>query len=328
MRIVGMLIAAVVALAAAFFAYNIMDKGEQVVTVQAAQQESNTVKILVAARDIELGDKLSAEDVTTADWPEHLATEATGFVSERDDIAIVVGRVARSPFVKDEPLNIKRLSNPEDPNFIAAQLPEGMRMATVSSDVVAGLAGFVYPGDRVDVLLTRKFPLKREVVDATGLNETSMSETLISNIRVLAVNQSATIDPEDANADNGMAKNDRIPSSVSLEVTASDAAKLRLGQETGYVTLALRSLKDKDAEPEHVLVTEPDVTVADDEGYVVNPFKLEQKEVVSLVLGTKQTVVQMKAKEEDEAESSMENDSQDESAHYEQVEQELEEIIE
>ena len=333
MRIVGILIAAVVALAAAYFVYNVMNDGNKPIVVETAAQQGGTIKVLVAAREIELGESLDATAVQTADWPEHLVSDIDGFVTEQDDIQTVMGRIVRSPFVKGEPLNMKRLSNPEDPNFIAAHLPEGMRMATVSSDAIAGLAGFVYPGDRVDVLITHKFSLLPEVTEATNIRETSMTETLISNIRVLAVNQRATVEPV-SDEGTGAEDRDRIPTSVSLEVSVADAAKLRLAQETGYVSLALRSLKDKDAQPEHVLVTEPDVTVADDEGYIRNPLDVdleEDKDVVSLVLGTEKKDIEIKKKKEEETEDTTESEVQEESDNAstsEEVEQELEEIIE
>jgi pilus assembly protein CpaB len=106
-----------------------------------------------------------------------------------------------------------------------------MRLATISVDPVSGGAGFVYPGDRVDVIITRDIPLSKE-------SRMPVSEVLIPNVRVLAVNQKST-----TQAGEGPT----VPSTVSLEVNQLDVERLRLAENgNGRISIVLRSLKDKD----------------------------------------------------------------------------------
>jgi pilus assembly protein CpaB len=302
MRAIGFIVAIVFAAAAFFLAMNILDSGEKDNAIVASPKSADveTVSVLVAAKPIDLGDVISADMVKPENWPKHLLVD--GFVTTSEQSNAVVGRVSRSTFVAGEPINTSRLSNPEDPSFIAAALPSGMRMVTVSSDAVAGLAGFVYPGDRVDVVVTRKIKLPKEVMEDTGVQDTTVTETLVSNAKVLAVNQLATIETKEEAAKRD--KRDRLPSSVSLEVSLEDAQRMRLSQDAGYVSLVLRSLKDKDVYgDEPVVTTFNDITHVDLEGEFGSKDK-EEKEVVSLVRGVQKTDVEVpKLKSESEDQS-------------------------
>jgi Flp pilus assembly protein CpaB len=301
MRAVGFIVAIVFAAAAFFLALNVLGGGDDDKTIIASPKGADveTVSVLVAAKPIDLGDVLSADMVKPESWPKHLLVD--GFVTTSEQSTAIVGRVSRSTFVAGEPINTSRLSNPEDPSFIAAALPSGMRMVTVSSDAVAGLAGFVYPGDRVDVVVTRKIRLPKEVIEDSGVTDTTTTETLVNNVKVLAVNQLATIETEEEQAKRD--KRERLPSSISLEVTLEDAQRMRLSQESGYLSLALRSLKDKDGREEPVVTTFNDISVADLEGEFGKKEE-EEKEVVSLVRGIQKTDVEVpKLKSESEHES-------------------------
>jgi pilus assembly protein CpaB len=303
MRAIGFIVAIVFAAAAFFLVLNVMgggDKNEQVM-VSPKSADVETVSILVASKPIELGDVVTSDMVKPEAWPKHLLVE--GFVTTSEESKAIVGRVSRSAFVKGEPINSNRLSNPEDPSFIAAALPSGMRMVTISSDGVAGLAGFVYPGDRVDIVVTRKIKLPKKIIEDTGVNDTTVTETLVSNVKVLAVNQMATIATKEEQSK--LEKRDRLPSSVSLEVTLTDAQRMRLSQESGYLSLALRSLKDKDGHEDPVVTTFNDISNADLENEFGDKEKSE-KDVISLVRGITKTdieVPKLHAEEENEQSS-------------------------
>ncbi len=297
MRIIGFIIALVFALAAFFLAYNILgDSGDNHRVVSTDQQPAfETVDVLVAASPIDLGDVLLPEMMESKQWPAHLVLD--GFVASSDEAVSVVGQVARATFVPGEPINRDKLSNPEDPSFIAANLPSGMRMVTLSSDGVAGLAGFVLPGDRVDVVVTQEFRLPQEVREEYGVNETHVTETLVSNVKVLAVNQRATVDVNDDEGD-ARSKRDRLPSSVSLEVPIEDAQRIRLAQEIGYVSLVLRSLEDKEGKEESVIITRNEITNIEDVAGL-NSSGEGRKDVVSLVRGNQKTEVKVPVYEEE-----------------------------
>jgi pilus assembly protein CpaB len=294
MRAIGFVIAIVFAIAAFFLVMNVMGGGDEKSHLIAAPKAADVeaVQVMVAAKFIEMGDVVTDDVLKPQSWPKHLVVD--GFISTPEQSSSVIGRVARSNFAIGEPVNMNRLSNPEDPSFVAAALPSGMRMATISSDAIAGLAGFVYPGDRVDVVVTSKVKFNKDVVAETGFSDASVAQTLVSNVRVLAVNQMATIASEEEQAN--MDRRDRLPSSVSLEVTLEDAQRMRLAQETGYLSLALRSLADKnEVLQEPVLTTFQDVVSPELSAIAASQqgSEGEDKDVVSLVRGNQKVDIEV-----------------------------------
>lgn len=239
MRLVGLVIALVLALGAGVVAFKLF-KGEKAapgaVVVQPVKQDFETLNVLVASRPIGIGSVLEPDMLDSQPWPKHLVLE--NFVTSPDAAQSVVRMVARSAFQKGEPIVMSRLSNPDDPSFMAARLSPGMRVVTVASDGVAGVAGFVYPGDRVDVLVTHAVPGGVSDGISPEQKKESVTETLLANVRVLAVNQRAE--------GGGSEGKPELPSSISMEVRPEDAQRLRLAQETGSLSLALRGLGEGD----------------------------------------------------------------------------------
>jgi len=228
-------------------------EGGLVVQPQIVQKEVATADVYVARTKIAVGDLVKQENIDQQPWPKHLI--GPGFVQAGKDAPPILGMVARAPFEPGEVLLESKLANPEDPSFLAASLPEGMRAVTISVDPVTGLAGFAYPGDRVDVLITHDLlttgqagieeeEIEEEAEEAkkmSGQNpEKKTTEILVPDVRVLAVNQMAIITGEEK-------PRDRLPQSVTLEVTQDDAQRLRLAERKGELSLALRSLHDEEA---------------------------------------------------------------------------------
>lgn len=217
--------------------------GGVVANPQAPVTEVPTVNILVASKDIPVGTVI--EDSSYFDqqpWPKHLVLNQ--FITA-DQAPNVIKMVARAPFLAREPLILSKLANPNDPSFLAAMLPEGMRVVTIATDAPASIAGFAFPGDRVDVLYTHEVekPKPQAQPNADGSTPTytapekqRVTEILVSNVKVLAVDQRST----SAAADKLV-----VPTTVSIEVAAADAQKIRLGEREGSLALALRSLKDE-----------------------------------------------------------------------------------
>ncbi len=289
MRLVGIVIALIFALASFLLAYNLLGQKEPTAVVINQKPEFETASVVVAKDNIELGDVITEAMLDSKSWPKHLVLE--GFATTEQSGEKLIGQVSRSTFVKGEPINMNRLSNPEDPNFIAANLSAGMKMVTMSSDAVAGLAGFVLPGDRVDVVVTRKHKLDTEESSLTGITDKSVTETLVGNVRVLAVNQRATVEMKSTSAGDSAAR-DKIPSSVSVEVSLEDAQKIRLAQDLGYVSLVLRALEDKDVESEFLVTLDKDLT-----NYVHVPAKKKEEiEKVSVIRGVQKTDIELKKK--------------------------------
>lgn len=289
MRVVVIFIGLALAIAAFFFAWNMMSGGSQpaqqqqalVVQPQVVEKPVPTQDVYVARREIKVGDMIQQDMLDRQPWPKHLI--GPGFVTAGSEAPKIIGMVARTPFSPGEVVISSKLANPQDPSFIAASIPDGTRAVTISVNPVSGVAGFIYPGDRVDVMMThtlyskktleraknealdeamaeiedlqgqKKRPEKGELKERLDLinakiqvvsqrekNAEPVTETIVSDVRVLAVNQKAVL----SNEEN--AKREQ-PQTVTLEVLKEDAQRIKLAEREGQLSLALRSLHDKSA---------------------------------------------------------------------------------
>jgi len=117
----------------------------------------STTDILVAKKDISIGQALQAEDMGWVAWPAGSANPLFVRKSERADaIAQLAGSIARLPIADGEPLRESKLIKANGSGFMAAILPAGMRAVSTEISPETGAGGFILPNDRVDVLLTRR----------------------------------------------------------------------------------------------------------------------------------------------------------------------------
>ena len=201
-------------------------------SAQVAQQS-----VLVAARPLPAGTLLRAVDVRWKQLPVTSIPDGSfvqGTIAEAD----LYGAVARRDFVAGEPLVVGQVIKPTESGFLAAVLGPGMRAVSIEVSPAAGSAGLIAPGDRVDIILTQSF----EDI-ATGVPTRSVGETVLKNLRVVAVGQAISAADRPAGAENvmGVAAEPKLPKTVTLEVDASDAQTLLLAVQLGKVQLALRS---------------------------------------------------------------------------------------
>ncbi|WP_422374813.1 Flp pilus assembly protein CpaB [Roseibium sp.] len=215
-----------IAVAAGIIAFRMVmlsgGKPEQVVVTEAPEQKK--AQVLVAKKDIQLGGKLSAEDMTWADWPEDaiplgVVSKAVNPGAEED----YTGRIAKAPIFAGEPIRPERLIN-TDKGFMAAILPKGKRAIAVSVEPETTAGGFILPGDKVDLILTRK--------SDTG----AISETILENVRVLAID-TTTAGEQDKKSLNPK-------KTATLELTLSQSEVVAQAQKVGTIDLALRSAQD------------------------------------------------------------------------------------
>ncbi len=193
---------------------------------QNTAQRVETVPVIVAAIDVPRGMLLSLDLVKSRDYPKELVP--AGAIVRSED---VLERSAYFSLAKDEPLLESKLS-PKGHRGLASLVPKGMRAFTITTpSVAAGVAGFVLPSNKVDVLLT---VANTPSSDATGGGSTT---TLLQNVEILAVDQRM-----EAPVDNKVKAEDLR--SVTLLVTPSQAAKLDLGQNKGTLHLSLRNPED------------------------------------------------------------------------------------
>lgn len=192
-----------------------------------------TIDILVAKADILMGQAVSPADVQWQAWP---AGTATGnFIRKTDRptaIEDLAGNIARVPFVAGEPIREAKLVNAKGSGFMAAILPSGMRAVSTQISPETGAGGFILPNDHVDVILSRR---DREAEKAAG-TEVHTSEIVLSNIRVLAIDQSVE---EKAGGQKVV-----VGKTATLELTPGQAETLALSQHLGSLSLALRSITD------------------------------------------------------------------------------------
>lgn len=246
MRLIGLLVAILLGVGAFMLTMNLQKKEEKKDTTKIVEvpkvvvQEVPTVDILVARQEVPVGTPLTEALLDRQPWPSHLVLEDF-IVSDGQDKA-VVGMVTRSPFRTREPVIKSKLANPNDPSFLAAGLADGMRAVTISVDVLSSVAGFVFPGDRVDVLINHRVFMgvpDPENPRASDKGEDIM-EVLVPNVKVIAIDQAAT---------GAAGQPAKVPASVTMEVSRNDAQRLKLGESKGKLVLALRPLnteKDND----------------------------------------------------------------------------------
>jgi pilus assembly protein CpaB len=271
MRFGGLIAAIVFAAVAAVIVLRMSANQETAPQVQSSggdQAALKTVNVYVAAVAIPIGTTLAQEMVAIQPWPDHLVPE--GFI-RADSGTNIVGMVARGAFQVQEPFLASKLANPNDPNFLAGSLPKGMRVITLQTNEIEGVGGFVFPGDHVDIMFTHqitRWVTPPAAASASGSaagavqpreQATTITESLLTNVIVLATDQRAS-------SSNTTDKNGNliIPRSVSLMVSPTDAQRLRLAAQKGTLTLALRSLQDKESADPLIVTGPADISAAEE----------------------------------------------------------------
>ena len=208
---------------------------------EAVAAEPVGPSVLVAKRGLPAGTIITADALVYQQWPEELVQDAY-FIEGESDIEQLIGTVVRHPITAGEPVTQGSLVSPGDRGFLAAALGPGMRAVTVPVSARTGVAGFIFPGDRVDLVLT-------QTVRGEG-RDLKAAETVLRNLRVLATDQSTeqTTD-EDGNTVV------RAFKTVTLEVTPKIAEKISVAQTVGTLSLVLRSLADNQAELERAIAS-------------------------------------------------------------------------
>lgn len=193
--------------------------------VQQVSAAAGSVAVVVAAEPIARGQALEPSALKVVAFPV-AAVPAGSF----HDIAQITGqapRLAMSSLVANEPVLSDKISGPGGKLNMSTVLAAGMRAVSVRSNDVAGVGGFVLPGDRVDVLLTRTI--------GSGDSANTVTQVLAENVRVLGVDQS----------DNNEADKPMVTKAVTLEVTPDQAQSISLGGTVGTVSLSLRRVADE-----------------------------------------------------------------------------------
>jgi len=212
---------------------------------------AKTLRVLVAASDLPAGTLVQPAHLRWRAWPDEEGVAKTYMVEGQRTAEEFNGAVVHQGLRAGEPVAEGRLVKPGDRGFLSAVLSPGMRAVTVAVNGVTGIAGFIFPGDRVDLILTQAF--REEGTD----RERRASETVLSDVRVLALDQRL-------NDQKGEAK---VAQLATLEVAPRQAEAVSLSAEMGRLSLSLRSLGVPDADrlqmaaAEGLMVTETDAAV-------------------------------------------------------------------
>lgn len=194
-------------------------------------EKANGTLVVAAAMAIPYGTKVEGRHVRYVEIPNDVAP--TGFFTNEED---VIGSVSTTPISRGEILIADRFAAHESGSTLAALVGENMRALTVRVNDVIGVAGFLLPGNRVDVLSSRREGTKRAV-----------TETILRYIKVLAVDQTATTE-----------KNEPvIVRAVTLEMTPEQAEVLVKARTEGEIQLTLRNPMDQEPKPEPEPAPEP-----------------------------------------------------------------------
>jgi pilus assembly protein CpaB len=214
-----------------------------------------TVEVLVAKNDIQLGQAVKPEDLQWQVWP--AATASSAFI-RRDNRpeaqTQIAGSIARVPLMQGEPIREQKLVKAEGSGFMAAILPSGMRAVSTELSAETGAGGFILPNDRVDVVLTRRLKNPDGANNSngpTGGNDLVLSEVILNNIRVLAIDQA----PKEKDGQNAV-----VGKTVTLELRPDQVATLSAARQSGTLSLALRSIVDAnsvDGTPEDQAIKRP-----------------------------------------------------------------------
>ena len=245
-----MLLGALVIAIGTALAARSMFAGAAAPEVEAAEPIPAGPKVLVAQRAMPTGTIITADALSFQQWPEELVQDAY-FLDGEANINQLLGTVVRHPVTAGEPVTQGSLVRPGDRGFLAAALGPGMRAVTVPVSANTGVAGFVFPGDRVDLVLT-------QTVTGEEGAPLKAAETVLRNLRVLATDQTTNqVKTEDGRTVVRGFK------TVTIEVTPKIAEKVAVAQTIGTLSLALRSIADNQVELERAIAS-GDIVVPED----------------------------------------------------------------
>ena len=195
--------------------------------VETQAEEQRLTPVVVATRPLEFGEPLTAQNIKLQNFPGTSVPQGAFNTLQQ---ALSNGRVALRPIVPGEPILASKVSGDDGRAVLAANLPEGMRAVSIAVNAISGVAGFVRPGDTVDVILTRKIP-------GEGATENDlMSDVVMDRVKVLAIDQVASEN----------ATEPAVGATATLEVDLFQAQQLAMAARMGTLSLALRNVKATD----------------------------------------------------------------------------------
>ena len=192
--------------------------------------------VVVASIPIERGTSLKPVMLKTVSYPQN--SVPTGAFQSIDQAIAAGDRKALRSLSVNEPVLLSKLSGSNTKANLSGSLGSGMRAVSVRSSDVTGVGGFVLPGDRVDIYVTREI--------ASGSNSSTITQVIAENALVLGVDQTSDQESEKP----------IVSKSVTVEVTPEQASAIALGQSVGLITLSLRQLGDQTELPQKIMTVQ------------------------------------------------------------------------
>lgn len=228
LRLILIAAALIAALLAAYLSAGLLRPSQQANQPQVVVQRTDLVDVLVAAKALFQGEQLGNFAVQWQPWPRDAVTEQMiTKVAMPDAIDRMQQARARLPMVAGEPIVDSKIVRPADRGFMSAIVQDGMRAVAVPISEATAVSGFILPNDRVDVIISRQ-------IDGPNNTKIMVTDTVLTNVKVLAINQSLRAGDDGVTVPNGrnaVLELDPVQAEVLAKVTAS-----------GTLTLALRSL--------------------------------------------------------------------------------------
>lgn len=240
-RLIILGVAVAAAGGAGYIAKNMLAAPPPKVVVQTQSQPSiKLTEVLVLTRDVPMGQPL-ADSIGWESWPAD--SVANGFIVKSDDPEArnaLKGSLARVALYKGEPVRRAKLVG-EGQSFMSSILPSGSRAVATQISAETSAGGFILPDDRVDVIMTRRAP--QSAGSSASASSGYLTETILKNIRVLAIDQTIQVDEE--------GKKTKVGQTATLELTPEQAEIITVAQQVAdRLTLALRSISDAEEKAE------------------------------------------------------------------------------
>jgi len=197
--------------------------------VAAPEPQVKKTFVLVADKDLPAGTFIKENSLTWQSWPDE-QPHPTYLIKNKDDETRIFGSVVRRGISAGQPITTGRVIQSGDRGFLAAVLRPGYRAVSLRINATSSIAGLIFPGDRVDIILTHSV--------ANGGPSRRVSETVLTNVRILAIDQK-TNDQENA---------PKVGKNATFEVTPKQAEMLSVLSDLGKLSLSLRSLAKDEAE--------------------------------------------------------------------------------
>ncbi len=216
-------------------------RATQVAAPVAAPVVVLPVRVLVAARTLPPGTLVRDADIAIKPMPREIMEQGS-LADDDEGRGIINGALVERTIDQGKPITAASLLRTRDRGFLAAVLAPGTRAVSIGVDPITGVSGLIWPGDHVDVILTQEIERGANVAgggSAGGAGKRIIGETVLSNIRVIAIDQDIV-----QGAPRGSNVAGKLASTVTLQANSDEAEKLAVATRLGHLSLAIRAFGD------------------------------------------------------------------------------------